>query len=120
MPGNFTAALRATNQIDLTVTGRVSKREITNPVWFVQEGTKIYLVPVRGSGSDWFKNVLARPEVRLAAGGESITARAVPITDPARAQAAVDKFRAKYGAGQIAEYYPKTDVAVEVGLPPSA
>jgi deazaflavin-dependent oxidoreductase (nitroreductase family) len=120
MSGNFTAALRDTSQIDLTVTGRASKREITNPVWFVQERNKIYLVPVRGSDSDWFRNVLARPEVRLAAGGESITARAVPITDPAQVQAIVDKFRAEYGADQIADYYPRTDVAVEVGLPPSA
>jgi hypothetical protein len=29
----------------------------------------------------------------------------------------VGKFRAKYGADQVAAYYPKTDVAVEVTLP---
>jgi deazaflavin-dependent oxidoreductase (nitroreductase family) len=117
MSVNFTAALRDTNQIDLTVTGRVSKRQITIPVWFVQEKDKVYLLPVRGSDSDWFKNLLAHPEVRLTAAGESITASAVPITDPAEVQRVVEKFRAKYGADDVAEYYPKTDVAAEVGLP---
>jgi deazaflavin-dependent oxidoreductase (nitroreductase family) len=120
MSGKFTAVLRDTNQIDLTVTGRASKREITNPVWFVQERNKIYLLPVRGSDSDWFKNVLATPEVRLTADRESITAPAVPITDPGQDQAVVEKFRAKYGTDQIAEYYAKTNVAVEVDLPASA
>jgi len=32
----------------------------------------------------------------------------------------VDKFRAAYGRDQVAQYYPKTDVAVDVGLPESA
>jgi deazaflavin-dependent oxidoreductase (nitroreductase family) len=116
---NFTAALRDTNQISLAVTGRVTRREITNPVWFVQERNKVYLLPVRGSDSDWFKNLLANPEVRLTADGADITARAQPITDPAQVQAVVETFRANYGADQVAEYYPKTDVAAEVDLPSS-
>jgi hypothetical protein len=116
MSGKFTAALRDTNQIDLTVTGRVTGRQITNPVWFVLESNTIYLLPVHGSDSDWFKNVLAQPQVQLTADSESVTARTMPITDPGMDQSVVEKFRAKYGADQIAEYYPKTDVAVEVKL----
>jgi hypothetical protein len=119
MPGKFTTALRDTNQIDLTVTGRVTRREITNPVWFVLESNTLYLLPVHGSDSDWFKNVLAHPEIGLTADSESITARAVPITDPGKVQSGVERFQAKYGADQIADYYPKTDVAVEVKLPSS-
>jgi hypothetical protein len=120
MSGKFTAALRDTSQIDLTVTGRVTGRQITNPVWFVLENSTVYLLPVHGSDSDWFKNVLTRPEVRLTAESDSVTARTVPITDRGQGQSVVEKFRAKYGADQIAEYYPKTDVAVEVKLPSSA
>jgi deazaflavin-dependent oxidoreductase (nitroreductase family) len=119
MSGNFTTALQDSSEISLTVTGRVTKREISNPVWFVQEGNKINLLPVTGSDSDWYKNVLATPEVRLTAGRANLTASAVPVTDPAQVQAVVEKFRAKYGADQVAEYYPKTDVAAEVDLPAS-
>src|SRR5580658_9864449 len=106
MSGTFTADLRDTDQIDITVTGRVTGRQFSLPVWFVAERGKAYLLPVRGSDSDWYRNVLATPSFGLTANGASITATATPITDPARVQNVVEMFRAKYGADQIAAYYP--------------
>ena len=47
----FTKALESSQEIELTVTGRRSGREITFPVWFAQDSDKLYLVPVRGSDS---------------------------------------------------------------------
>jgi deazaflavin-dependent oxidoreductase (nitroreductase family) len=117
MPGKFTEALKGTNEITITVTGRASRRHISIPVWFVAEQGTIYLVPVHGSDSDWYKNLLATPQMRLAADGATVSATASPIADPAREREVVEKFRAKYGAQQIASYYPKTDVAVEVSVP---
>jgi hypothetical protein len=38
------------------------------------------------------------------------------VTDPAKVRDVVEKFRAKYGADQVARYYEKLDVAVEVPL----
>lgn len=116
MAGNFEAALERSDQIDITVTGRNTGRQITLPVWFVTEGGQLYLVPVRGSDSDWYKNLLATPRMELTGDGQSITATAKPIS-PDRVGGMVDKFRQKYGADQVAAYYPKTDVAVEVDLP---
>ncbi len=117
MAESFAATLERSDQIDNTVTGRKTGRQITIPVWFVTEGGKLYLVPVRGSDSDWFKNVLATPHIQLTADGASINATATPITDPGRVRSIVDKFRQKYGADQVAAYYPKTDVALEATLP---
>ena len=113
---DFKSALESTREIQLTVTGRASGREISFPVWFVTEGGHLYLVPVHGSDSNWYKNVLKDPAVRLTADGAQLTARATPITDPARVAEVVDKFRAKYGAQNVEAYYPKHDVAVEVPL----
>jgi deazaflavin-dependent oxidoreductase (nitroreductase family) len=113
---DFKRALESTREIQLTVTGRTSGREISLPVWFVTEDDKLYLVPVSGSDTNWYKNVLKDPAIRLAAGGAQLTARATPITDPARVGEVVDKFRAKYGAQAVEAYYPKHDVAVEVPL----
>jgi hypothetical protein len=45
--------LEATPEIELSVSGRTFGREISNPLWFVREGEKLYLVPVRGSDADW-------------------------------------------------------------------
>ncbi len=120
MSGEFTTALQQTNQIELTVTGRVSGQQISLPVWFVAEDGKFYLLPVYGSDTGWYKNVLKTPRLRLSANGESVTATATPITEPATVREVVDKFRASYGRDQVAQYYPKTDVAVDVGLPGSA
>jgi deazaflavin-dependent oxidoreductase (nitroreductase family) len=119
MAENFIAALERSDQIDITVTGRNTGRQITIPVWFVTEGGQLYLVPVRGSDSDWYKNLLATPRMELTGDGQSITATAKPMS-PDRVRPMVDKFREKYGADQVAAYYPKTDVAVEVGLPAQA
>jgi len=112
----FSKALEVSREIGLTVTGRKSGREISVPVWFVREGGKLYLVPVNGSDSDWYKNVLNTPMIRLAAGGAQLSATATPITDPARVGEILDMFRAKYGAQDVEAYYPKQDVAVEVPL----
>jgi deazaflavin-dependent oxidoreductase (nitroreductase family) len=108
--------LASTDEIEITVTGRVSGQPVAHTVWFVQEGDQLYLVPVRGSDSDWFKNVLKMPVIRISAGGAEVTAAARPITDPVKVRAVVEKFRAKYGADQVSKYYSKLDVAVEVPL----
>lgn len=113
---DFRRALDSTREIQLTVTGRSSGRQVSLPVWFVTEGDRLYLVPVQGSDTNWYKNVLKDPTVRLAAGSAQLAAPAAPITDPARVAEIVDKFRAKYGAQNVAAYYPKHDVAVEVPL----
>ena len=112
----FSKVLESTREIELTVTGRKSGREISVPVWFVRDGDKLYLVPVNGSDSDWYQNVLKTPTIRLATGGAQLTARATPITDPARVGEILEMFRAKYGARDVESYYPKQDVAVEVPL----
>ena len=120
MPGKFMDVLQGSSQIDVTVTGRVTGRQISNPVWFVQEGGTVYLLPVRGSATDWFKNVRATPSLRLTTDGASITAPAAPVTDPGQVREVVGKFQAKYGTDQIAAYYSQLDVAVEISMPASA
>jgi deazaflavin-dependent oxidoreductase (nitroreductase family) len=112
----FITTLESSREIELTVTGRRSGREISFPVWFVREGEKLYLVPVTGSDSDWYKNVLKTPAIRLAGRGMQLTARATPVTDPAEVGAILGQFRARYGARDVAAYYPKQDAALEVPL----
>jgi deazaflavin-dependent oxidoreductase (nitroreductase family) len=112
----FNKALETSREVELTVTGRTSGREISNPVWFVREGEKLYLVPVRGSDSDWYKNLLKTPAIRLIVGGAQLSASAKPISDRAEVAHVIDEFRAKYGARDVEAYYPKQDSAVEVPL----
>jgi deazaflavin-dependent oxidoreductase (nitroreductase family) len=99
-------------ELNLTVTGRKSGRSISIPVWFVLEGEKLYLLPVQGSDSQWYKNVLAKPVIRINARGADGEFNVVPMTDPKQVSSVVDKFRVKYGAGDVKKYYSKFDVAV--------
>jgi deazaflavin-dependent oxidoreductase (nitroreductase family) len=115
-PHEFTDALKRTDEIDLTTTGRASGRKTSRPVWFVEEGKTLYLLPVKGSDSDWYKNVLQNPTITLAAKGVQWTGKAVPITDADQVRDVVEKFQAKYGSGEVKKYYSKFDVAVKVPL----
>jgi deazaflavin-dependent oxidoreductase (nitroreductase family) len=107
-------------ELQLAVRGRRSRVEQSRPVWFVVEGDILHLLPVGGSDTNWYRNVLAHPDVTLTVDGESLRATARPVTDPALVAATVERFRARYGASQIARYYSKLDVAVEVELPPGS
>jgi hypothetical protein len=113
---DFTNALTPTEEVQLTVTDQASGRESTRPVWFVQEGHILHLLPVKGSDTPWFRMVLKSPSIRLAVNDVAIDATARPITDPRRVREVVEKFRSKYGADQVKKYYSKLDVAVEVSL----
>ena len=112
----FKDRLKKTEEIELTVTGRASGDKSSRPVWFVEEEGKLYLLPVKGSDTEWYKNVLKKPEITLHADGQQLKERATPITDRAKVDEIVEKFRAKYGANNVKKYYTKFDVAVEVPL----
>jgi deazaflavin-dependent oxidoreductase (nitroreductase family) len=99
-------------QITISVTGRKSGRTISIPVWFVLEDDKLYLLPVQGSDTQWYKNVLKNPSIRIEARGAAAEFQAVLITDATRVSSVVEKFRDKYGARDVKKYYSKFDVAV--------
>jgi deazaflavin-dependent oxidoreductase (nitroreductase family) len=104
-------------EIKISVIGRKSGKTISNPVWFVAEGETLYLLPVHGSETQWYKNVLKNPTVWIDArdvGGEF---RAAPITEVKIVKSVVNKFRKKYGAGDVKKYYSKFDVALQGALP---
>jgi hypothetical protein len=58
MASELKGALETASELELTVTGRKSGRDISNPVWFVQQDETLYLLPVGGADSDWYRNVL--------------------------------------------------------------
>ena len=100
------------SEIKITVAGRKSGRAISIPVWFVLEDDKLYLLPVEGSDTQWYKNVLKNPAIRVAAGSATAELKLAPITDAHEVSSVVEKFRHKYGAGDVKRYYSKFDVAV--------
>jgi deazaflavin-dependent oxidoreductase (nitroreductase family) len=113
---DFKQALEDKDEILLTVTGRKSGRRVARTVWFVHDSRRLDLLPIGGTTSQWFKNLLANPTVELTADGATVTATAEPITEPGRVEAVVDKFRHKYGNDDVKRYYKSPNAAVEVAL----
>jgi len=104
------------NEITLTVVGRKSGRKTSRPVWFVLEGNDLSLLPVEGSDTQWYQNVLKDPKIEVEAKRTNGEFKAIPVTDPVEVASVVEKFRKKYGAGDVKKYYSKFDVAVLVAL----
>ena len=112
---DFRTAVQHTSELEITVTGRTSGRTYSYPIWFALDGDKLYLIPVKGSDTGWYKSLRKTPTLRLAARGKTLTAGARLITDKAQLDNILEKFRDKYGRN-VKSYYPRYDVAVEVPL----
>jgi deazaflavin-dependent oxidoreductase (nitroreductase family) len=109
--------LPRSREIHISVIGRKTGRTISNPVWFVFDDDKLYLLPVQGSDTQWYKNVLKNPSIHIKAGDAEAEVKAVFLTEHKQVSSVVEKFRAKYGAGDVKKYYSKFDVAVEAKIP---
>ena len=104
--------LSQNDEITISVTGRKSGRTISNPVWFAFENDTLYLLPVKGSDTEWYKNVLNNSKMRIQAGNADAELNVTPVTDAKQVAAVVEKFRKKHGPGDVKKYYSKLDVAV--------
>jgi hypothetical protein len=82
----------------------------------VLDGNKLYLLPVQGSDTQWYKNVLQDPSIRIDARGAEAEFRATPITGAKDIKSIVEKFHEKYGAKDAKKYYSKFGVAAVVEL----
>ena len=68
---------------------------------------------MQGSDTQWYKNVLKKPMIKIdARGAAGAEVKVLPVTDAARVSSVVEKFRAKYGSSDVKKYYSKFDVAV--------
>lgn len=104
--------LAQSREINVSVIGRKTGRTISNPIWFVLDEEKLYLLPVQGSDTQWYKNMLKNPSIRIRSGSVEAELKVVPVTDAPRVASVVEKFRHKYGASDVRKYYSKFDVAV--------
>jgi hypothetical protein len=108
--------LDSANELSLTVRGRKSGHDISRPVWFVHEDNTLYLLPVQGSDTNWYRNVLEDPTMKISVDEQELSGKSKIITDANKAKEIVDKFKLKYGNSDIKKYYTKFDVGVEFPL----
>src|SRR2546430_16152663 len=103
---NLKSRLTKEKEIELTVTGRKSRKPIPRPVWFVLRGTELLLLPVTGTDSQWYKNVLRNSQVKLRASQQTFEGRLHAITQKKQVDEVIELFKGKYGSSDIKRYYP--------------
>jgi deazaflavin-dependent oxidoreductase (nitroreductase family) len=116
----FDRELKKRRQISITVVGRRSGRTITLPIWFVSAEDALLLLPVYGSQTQWYQNLLQNPAITVRAGSERRTLRARALRDERAVRKVIREFREKYTPEMIERLYPgPLDAAVKVRLQPT-
>jgi deazaflavin-dependent oxidoreductase (nitroreductase family) len=113
---NILAALKKNKEIELTVTGRKSGKSLPRPVWFVLRGTELLLLPVTGTDSQWYKNILQDPQVRISSSRQTFHGKLRVITGTKQVDEVIELFKEKYGPSDIRKYYPNPNVAATLLL----
>jgi len=65
----------------LTTTGRRTGRMRATPVNYWEAGGTFYLIAGSGTHADWYRNLVAHPEVEVHVGRRHLKAIASPLTD---------------------------------------
>jgi len=81
---DFEDSLEKSREIALITTGRISGHDTSRPVGFVREGEALYLLAGNGLDSQWYKNVLKTPAIRMEAHGVTYEASAHAMEKPER------------------------------------
>ena len=113
----FTRALKNANEIEITVIGRSTGKTITLPVWFVHENDTLWLLPVSGSKTQWYQNLLKNPTIKIKGGKEDRTLNAQVLKTATSVGNVIQSFQQKYKPEMIAKYYPgPLDAAIKLKL----
>jgi deazaflavin-dependent oxidoreductase (nitroreductase family) len=85
MVANYRRGIRPTRVVLLLTTiGRKSGQLRVTPLQYEKVDDLIYIASARGQAADWYKNILANPNVQVQIGVRAFAAVAEPVNDPAR------------------------------------
>ena len=113
----LTQALKKRRQISITVIGRRTGRSIKIPVWFVSDDKALWLLPVNGSRTQWYRNLKKNRAITIQAGSPRRDFRARLLKNAPAVRKVIQRFREKYTAAQIKRWYTGLDVAVQISSP---
>jgi len=113
---DFARSLSKERELNITVRGRKSGREYSMPVSFVLKGNTIHLLPVKGSSSSWYRNILKDRAMKIAIGGRSLEVKATPLNEPDKVKETLELFKENFGADYLDKWYSGRDVCVRIHL----
>jgi deazaflavin-dependent oxidoreductase (nitroreductase family) len=114
---DFATALKRRREISITVTGRRTGNAITMPVWFVSDDRALWLLPVHGSKTQWYRNLEKDRAIAVQAGSARQDLRAKLVKSSEAVSRVIRQFREKYTPAEVKRWYSGLDVAVQSALP---
>ena len=112
--GELTGPFAGRPIVLLTIKGRKSGQERTTPLVYLGDGDRVFVFASKGGAPedpDWYKNLVANPDVTVEVGEEKYAARAVVITGPERDELFA---RQMAEAEQFRTYQTNTDRVIPV------
>jgi deazaflavin-dependent oxidoreductase (nitroreductase family) len=100
------AAVRDRSTCRITTRGRKSGKPHTVTIWFIAEGTTLYLGTLNAR-RDWVLNLGKNPDVTIDVEGLRVTGRATAITDPAAEAHVRELLAQKYWMAWIGSWFGK-------------
>jgi deazaflavin-dependent oxidoreductase (nitroreductase family) len=103
----------------LETIGRVSGRPHEIEIWFAADGETIWMLSGGGDRSDWVRNLMRTPAVRIRIGDTWLTGQAVVVTDPDRERRAREQVAAKYyhwTSGPLPNEWSRTALPIGIAL----
>jgi deazaflavin-dependent oxidoreductase (nitroreductase family) len=91
--------------VELTTIGRKSGQARTVTIWFVHDQGRLYVQAGKDGKTDWYRNLLAKPEVTLRFEGLTVRGTAKPIDDPAETERIHGLFSGKYLSARVMGWF---------------
>ncbi|MDA4125764.1 MAG: hypothetical protein OK452_00970 [Thaumarchaeota archaeon] len=88
----------------------------TIPVWFTVNGGKLELLPMYGLKTKWFADVEKAGKIDLRIKEWKKASKPKILRDSKAIDDIKRRFSVKYGERQVKQYYPTSDVALEISL----
>ena len=100
------AAVRDRSTCRITTRGRKSGKPHTVTIWFIADGTTLYLATLNAK-RDWVLNLAKTPDVTIDFDGLRVTGRATAITDPTEDAHVRELLAQKYWMAWIGSWFGK-------------
>lgn len=102
--------------IDLITVGRSTGRPHTIEIWFAHQESTIYMLSGGGDRSDWVRNLIHTPEVKVRAGSMEHPGLGRIVVNTAEDRLARDAVYAKYADGYGGDLTGWREVALPVAV----
>ena len=106
----FLESLKSMREVELSV--KRSGKWTTRPVWFVEDAATVFLLPMYGTDTKWYKYAAANPEIELSVRDKRVRGVAKRVLNEQELAGVIERFQTKYG--DLKRYYKKIDVAIAV------